>query len=154
MTCNQCNKSFTKFADNSIKLCYFDKTFHFCSHQCHNEYAKENYLPYWEWIKKHPNLSENELILPPAHSIILRIYPIRSDTGYFRKEYGWVAQDIKKLISKEEAIKIYNFEINHHFEEFFNMLKKDFPSLYKYWNKRDISLLMFNVGLEIVGEII
>lgn len=75
------------------------------------------------------------------------------DRAYFIKEYGWVADEIKVMISKNEAIKIYDYELKNSIIDFFDMIKKDFPKLYKYWEKRGISLLMLNVGLMIIGKI-
>jgi len=77
--------------------------------------------------------------------------------AYFRKEYSWVIKDVKKLISKKEAVDLYNSEIYDHFDVFFGKMEKDYPKLYKYYRKTadeiGLSLLMLNVALREIGEI-
>ena len=78
---------------------------------------------------------------------------MKTNKKYFIKEYGWVADDIKGIISKKDAVKIYNYELKNGISDFFDMLKKDFPKLYRYFDKKGISLLMLNIGLCMLGEI-
>ena len=121
----KCNQCNKNLGKKFIRLYYFDKKFSFCSKDC---YEKN----FW---KKY-NEKSNE-----------------KSRAYFRKEYYWVVKDVKKIISKEDAIKLYNSEIKGGFEILFEKMQKEYPELYKYKCEKELTLLMLNVALEAIGEI-
>ena len=144
-SCQQCNKHFHKRLDGSVKLTYFDKKLYFCSHKCHHTYAKENFPLYLKWLKQHTHLKAPEYIS-------IAIYPHVSNIGHYRKEYAWLITDMKGLISKKDAIKLYNRDPPLLYDDGW---KNDYPELYKYLYRDawGVSTLMLNVALRDIGEI-
>src|SRR3989344_5816525 len=134
MKCNQCNKHFHKRLDGSVKLTYFEKKLYFCSHKCHHTYTKENFPFYLKWLKQyHPDLNPDLKDHPRA---TIEIYPpnIAIFTDH-KKEWAWLITDMKALISKEDAISLYDSERHGGFLTFFKKMQEDYPKLYKYYRK-------------------
>lgn len=58
-----------------------------------------------------------------------------NDYAYFKKEYESVIENVRKLISKKDAIKLYNSLIHDDLGVFFKKLREEYPELDKYYEK-------------------
>ena len=142
--CSQCKNQYQKFTNGTITLDFFGKRFHFCSRVCHDVFAKWNCLAYLKYFEKKVKADPHHLAMYMSASV--------NHTGLTQSALAWFINDLKKIISREEAIALYKLQPPVLYND---KIERDYPKLWAYIEKfpEDIPTFVLNTALEAIGEI-